>query len=123
MQESGKISRKRKKETEFEKLKRLKSEEIPKSKKPIKLKKPVPTRKKLQPTVNQILEEEPVANEEPCSSKKNKKEEISYDDVYTRKEQNDKQSMSILKIRQLQQNDIASDQGTYVQCCDCNKWR
>jgi hypothetical protein len=122
---TGKSSKKRKKETEFEKLKRLKLEETPKAKKPIILKKATPTRKRLQPTVNQMLEDDPVENEEPNSSKKKKKEAIAYDDVYTRKEISDKQSTSIQKIRQLQQNELQCimDQGTYVQCCDCNKWR
>ena len=72
-----------------------------------------------------MLEEDPVENEEPNYSRKKKREEIAYDDVYTRKEQDDKQTISILKIRQLQQNELQCimDQGTYVQCCDCNKWR
>jgi len=123
--DSGKSSKKRKKETDFEKSKRLKSEETPKGKKPINLKKATPTRKRLQPNINQMLEEDPLENEEPNSSRKKKKEGIVYDDVYTRKEMNDKQSTSIQKIRQLQQNELQCimDQGTYVQCCDCNKWR
>ena len=122
---TGKSSKKRKKETELEKLKRLKLEETPPAKKPINLTKVTPTRKRLQPTVNQMLEDDPVDNEEPVCSKKKKKEAIAYDDVYTRKEISDKQSTSILKIRQLQQNELQCimDEGTYVQCCDCNKWR
>jgi len=125
IKDSGKSSKKRKKETDFEKSKRLKSEETPKGKKPINLKKATPTRKRLQPNINQMLEEDPLENEEPNSSRKKKKEGIVYDDVYTRKEMNDKQSTSIQKIRQLQQNELQCimDQGTYVQCCDCNKWR
>ena len=122
---TGKSSKKRKKETEIEKLKRLKLEETPKAKKPINLKKATPIRKRLQPTVNQMLEDDPVENPEPVSSKKKNKEAIAYDDVYTRKEISDKQSTSIQKIRQLQQNELQCimDHGTYVQCCDCNKWR
>merc|ERR1712130_797153 len=123
---TGKSSKKRKKETELEKLKRMKLEETPIStKKPINLKKATPTRKRLQPTVNQMLEDDPSTNEEPATSRKRKKEAIAYDDVYTRKEITDKQITSIQKMRQLQQNELSCvmDEGTYVQCCDCNKWR
>ena len=123
---NGKSSKKRKKETEIEKLKRMKLEDPPIStKKPINLKKATPTRKRLQPIVNPMLEEDPAVNDEPTTSKKKKKEGIAYDDVYTRKEMTDKQITSIQKMRQLQQNELSCvmDEGTYVQCCDCNKWR
>ena len=126
LQGTGKTSKKRKKETELEKLKRMKQEDTPLStKKPINLKKATPTRKKLQPTVNPMMEEDPVVNDEPATSKKKKKELIAYDDVYTRKEMTDKQINSIQKMRQLQQNELSCvmDEGTYVQCCDCSKWR
>ena len=72
-----------------------------------------------------MLEDDPLENPEPVSSKKKNKEAIAYDDVYTRKEISDKQSTSIQKMRQLQENELQCimDQGTYVQCCDCKKWR
>ena len=37
----------------------------------------------------------------------------------------EKQTSAIQKIRQLQENELQAilDTGTYVQCCDCSKWR
>ena len=37
----------------------------------------------------------------------------------------EKQTSAIQKIRQLQENELQCimDTGTYVQCCDCSKWR
>ena len=50
---------------------------------------------------------------------------IDYEGVYTKKENAEKQTSGIMKIRQLQENELRClmDSGTYVQCCDCNKWR
>ena len=41
------------------------------------------------------------------------------------KENVEKQTTAIQKIRQLQENELQCimDSGTYVQCCDCHKWR
>ena len=41
------------------------------------------------------------------------------------KENHEKQTSAIQKIRQLQENELQCimDSGTYVQCCDCHKWR
>ena len=37
----------------------------------------------------------------------------------------EKQTSAIQKIRQLQENELQCimDSGTYVQCCECGKWR
>ena len=37
----------------------------------------------------------------------------------------EKQTSAIQKIRQLQENELQCimDTGTYVQCCQCDKWR
>ena len=45
--------------------------------------------------------------------------------IYFSLEMSEKQTSAIQKIRQLQANDISCimDSGTYVQCCDCQKWR
>ena len=44
---------------------------------------------------------------------------------HTSLENGEKQTTAIQKIRQLQENELQCimDTGTYVQCCDCSKWR
>ena len=131
VQGKGKSSKKRR-SSEFndeeEQSKRQKTEDIPLAKKPITLLKPKPPRKKLAPIMDQMMDEDP--NDTPVENTPNKKrnsknEAIDYEDVYTRKLLDEKQKTSIQKLRQLQQNEISSnlDNGTCVQCCECNKWR
>ena len=45
--------------------------------------------------------------------------------IITAVENCEKQTSAIQKIRQLQENELQAilDTGTYVQCCDCSKWR
>ena len=96
------------------------------AKKPIMLRKTTPIRKRLQPTIDQMLDDDPIESDERVSPRKKKRKVIAYDDIYARKESDkDTQTNSIQKMRQLQENELQCimDQGTYVQCCECNKWR
>ena len=96
------------------------------AKKPKTLKKATPIRKRLQPTIDQMLDDDPIESDERVSPRKKKRKVIAYDDIYARKESDkDTQTNSIQKMRQLQENELQCimDQGTYVQCCECNKWR
>ena len=72
-----------------------------------------------------MFDDDPFESDEKITPRKKKKKGVAYHDVYTRKETSDKQSTSIQKMRQLQENELQCimDQGTYVQCCDCKKWR
>ena len=122
---------KRRKESPFQQSKRLKAEKVSPQptpvKKPIVLRKATPARKKLQSNLDQMMDEDPTENEEEPQPRKsrNKSGEVDYDAVYTRRENGEKATFNVQKIRQLQQNELqcTMDQGTYVQCCECNKWR
>ena len=72
-----------------------------------------------------MFDDDPFEGDEKILPRKKKKKGVGYHDVYTRKEPGDKQISSIQKMRQLQENELQCimDQGTYVQCCDCQKWR
>ena len=74
---SGKCSKKRK-ETDFQKLKRLNSEETPKSKKAIILTKATPIRKRLQPTVNEMFDDDPFESDEKITPRKKNKKGVAY---------------------------------------------
>ena len=75
-------------------------------------------RKRLQPTQERMLEADP-------GEGGSRDPEVEYDDVYTRREEGERQKGSVQKLRQLQQNELQClmEQGTLVQCCECGKWR
>ena len=82
MKDLDMIKGKRQKESPFQQSKRMKAEKTsPQSKKPIVLKKPTPTRKKLTPTVNKMLEDDPGESEEQPVVKKtrNKSGDVRHD--------------------------------------------
>ena len=64
-----------------------------------------------------------MSDDEKILTRKKKKKGTNV--AHTEKKASEKQSISIQRMRELQENELQCimDQGTYVQCCDCNKWR
>ena len=72
-----------------------------------------------------MLDEDLSASKKSPGKRRKSGNGVAYDDVYTRKENCEKQTSAIKRIRQLQENELQCimDSGTYVQCCECEKWR
>ena len=86
--------------------------------------KETPIRKRLKRSTDEMLDDDPY--EHTVSPRKKTKKVITFDDVHKKKvASTDIQAKRIEKVRKLQNNELQCimEQGTYVQCCDCSKWR
>ena len=85
--------------------------------------KKMPIRRRLKRSTDEMLDDHP---DENISPRKKARKIITFDDVHKKKvASTDIQAKRIEKVRKLQNNELQCimEQGTYVQCCDCSKWR